>query len=90
MFDAINGMLLDMLAAIARKDYEDRRRRQKQGQDRARAEGKYTGRPENVERNKMIGEMLAAGKSYTSVQRATGCARATVARIAKRRPVVAA
>ena len=27
MFDAINGMMLDMLAAIARKDYEDRRRR---------------------------------------------------------------
>ena len=26
MFDAINGMLLDMLAAIARKDYTDRRR----------------------------------------------------------------
>jgi DNA invertase Pin-like site-specific DNA recombinase len=31
MFDAINGMLLDMLAASARKDYEDRRRRQAQG-----------------------------------------------------------
>jgi DNA invertase Pin-like site-specific DNA recombinase len=27
MFDAINGMMLDMLAAVARKDYEDRRRR---------------------------------------------------------------
>jgi DNA invertase Pin-like site-specific DNA recombinase len=31
MFDALNSMLLDMLAAIARKDYEDRRRRQSQG-----------------------------------------------------------
>jgi DNA invertase Pin-like site-specific DNA recombinase len=28
MFEAINGMLLDMLAAVARKDYDDRRRRQ--------------------------------------------------------------
>jgi DNA invertase Pin-like site-specific DNA recombinase len=28
MFEAINGMLLDMLAAVARKDYEDRRCRQ--------------------------------------------------------------
>ncbi|HWO31439.1 MAG TPA: recombinase family protein [Candidatus Acidoferrum sp.] len=27
MFEAINGMLLDMLAAVARKDYDDRRRR---------------------------------------------------------------
>jgi hypothetical protein len=28
MFEAINGMLLDMLAAVARKDYDDGRRRQ--------------------------------------------------------------
>ncbi len=31
MLAAVNGMLLDMLAAIARKDYEDRRRRQAEG-----------------------------------------------------------
>lgn len=28
MFEAIDGMLLDVLAAVARKDYVDRRRRQ--------------------------------------------------------------
>src|SRR5829696_5541169 len=44
MFDAINGMMLDVLAAVARKDYEDRRRRQAQGQTRAKAEGRYRGR----------------------------------------------
>jgi DNA invertase Pin-like site-specific DNA recombinase len=45
MFEAINGMLLDMLAAVARKDYDDRRRRQAQGQAKAKAEGRYkTGR----------------------------------------------
>jgi DNA invertase Pin-like site-specific DNA recombinase len=32
MFDAINRMLLDMLAAFACKDYDDRRRRRAQGQ----------------------------------------------------------
>jgi DNA invertase Pin-like site-specific DNA recombinase len=84
MFEAINGMLLDMLAAIARKDYEDRLRRQCQGQARARAEGKYRGRPENVKRNKRIAAMLAAGTSYSAVQAATGCSRATVAKLAKR------
>jgi DNA invertase Pin-like site-specific DNA recombinase len=77
MFEAINGMLLDMLAAIARKDYEDRRRRQFQGQERARAEGKYVGRPENTKRNAKIAAMLAAGTSYSAVQAATGCSRAT-------------
>lgn len=51
MFDAINGMMLDMLAAVARKDYEDRRRRQAQGQAKARAQGLYKGRKEDVARN---------------------------------------
>jgi hypothetical protein len=37
MFEAINGMLLEMLAAVARKDYDDRRRRQAQGQAKAKA-----------------------------------------------------
>ena len=36
MFEAINGMLLDMLAAVARKDYDDRRRRQAQDKPRRR------------------------------------------------------
>jgi len=31
MLTAINDLMLDMLAAIARKDYQDRRRRQKEG-----------------------------------------------------------
>ncbi len=31
MFAAVNAMMLDVLAAVARKDYEDRRRRQAQG-----------------------------------------------------------
>src|SRR5262249_29761856 len=58
MFSAINDMLLDMLAAVARKDFEDRRRRQMQGQARAKAEGKYVGRPENKRRNGKIATML--------------------------------
>jgi DNA invertase Pin-like site-specific DNA recombinase len=48
MLGAINGMMLDMLAAIARKDYEDRHRRQAEGQAKAKAEGKYRGRPEDT------------------------------------------
>jgi DNA invertase Pin-like site-specific DNA recombinase len=84
MFDAINGMMLDMLAAVARKDYEDRHRRQAQGQARARVEGLYKGRVENVARNNGIAAMLRAGSSWSQIQAATGCSRATVAKIAKR------
>jgi DNA invertase Pin-like site-specific DNA recombinase len=84
MFEAINGMLLDMLAAVARKDYDDRRRRQAQGQARAKTEGRYRGRVEDVERNAGIAQMIAAKQSWSSIQAATGCSRATIAKIAKR------
>ncbi|HER8900618.1 TPA: recombinase family protein [Streptococcus pyogenes] len=84
MFDAINGMMLDVLAAVARKDYEDRRRRQAQGQARAKAVGAYKGRPEDARRNAGIAAMLKGGSSWTAVQQAFGCSRATVAKIAKR------
>ncbi|NSY17717.1 recombinase family protein [Neorhizobium sp. AL 9.2.2] len=84
MFSAINGMMLDVLAAVARKDYDDRRRRQAQGQARAKAEGLYRGRPEDAKRNKGIAAMLKAGASWTQIQNATGCSRATIAKIAKR------
>jgi DNA invertase Pin-like site-specific DNA recombinase len=84
MFEAINGMMLDMLAAVSRKDYEDRRRRQMQGQAKAKAEGRYTGRQENTARNEGIASMLCAGSSWSQIQAATGCSRATVAKIAKR------
>ena len=83
MFDAINGMLLDMLAAVARKDYDDRRRRQAQGQAKAKAEGRYKGRPANTERHASIARMLKAKVSWTDIQSATGCGRGTIAKVAK-------
>jgi DNA invertase Pin-like site-specific DNA recombinase len=43
------------------------------------------GRPENRRRNTRIATMLAAGTSYSDIQAAVGCSRATVAKIAKRR-----
>jgi DNA invertase Pin-like site-specific DNA recombinase len=84
MLDAINGMLLDMLAAVARKDYDDRRRWQAQGQAKAKAEGLYKGRADYVERNAGVAQMIAAKQSWSSMQDATGCSRATIAKIAKR------
>jgi DNA invertase Pin-like site-specific DNA recombinase len=85
MFEAINDMLLDMLAAVARKDYFDRRRRQAQGQAKAKAEGRYKGRIEDTARNVGIAAMLKAGQSYTEIRATTGCSRSTIAKIAKRR-----
>lgn len=82
IFDAINSMMLDLLAAIARKDYDDRRRRQSQGIAKAKAEGAYKGRPEDKERNSAIRKMLASGQSWNSIVAATGCSRSTLSRLA--------
>ena len=84
MSEAINAMLLDMLAAIARKDYEDRRRRQAQGIARAKGENKYAGRPEDAKRNAGIMDMLQSGMSWRAIMETTKCSRSTLARLAKR------
>lgn len=83
MFEAINSMLLDMIAAIARKDYDDRRRRQKQGIAKAKADGKYKGRPENTSRNATLLKMLESGQSWNSIIAATGCSRSTLSKLRK-------
>lgn len=84
MFEAVNAMLLDMLAAVARKDYDDRRRRQAEGQARAKVEGRYKGRTEDMARNAGIARMLGAGMSWSAISATTGASRATVAKVAKR------
>lgn len=94
LFGAMNAMMLDVLAAVARKDYEDRRRRQAQGVAKAKAEGRYRGRPVDEDRHQGIAVMLKAGVSWSDIQAATKCSRATIARVAKRGlrtvPIIAA
>lgn len=79
MLKAINGMLLDMLAAISRKDYEDRRRRQAQGI--AANRHKFKGRPANSELHKKIMRTLAQGHSQRNTAAICGCALSTVQRV---------
>ena len=78
MFDAISGMMLDVL--LRWPGSEDRLRRQAQGQAKGKAEGRYKGRKENVARNHGIASMLNGGVSWSQIQAATGCSRATIAR----------
>jgi DNA invertase Pin-like site-specific DNA recombinase len=83
MLDALNSMMLDMLAAIARKDYEDRRRRQAQGIEKLKAAGGYKGRKPNDQRNAAIMQMLRRGDSWNTVIAATGASRSTLSRLGK-------
>lgn len=84
MSEAINSMMLDMIAAIARKDYEDRRKRQKRGIAKAKQQGLYKGRPANQARNEAIIQMLKNGQSRNSIIQATGCSRSTLSRLKAR------
>ncbi|MCE0902589.1 recombinase family protein [Pseudomonas alloputida] len=81
MLAAINSMLVEMMAAIARKDYEQRRERQAQGIQKARAEGKYQGRPVNEELHKRVKELLGAGLGIRATARHANCSTTTVLRI---------
>ena len=83
IIQAVNGMLLDMLAAVARKDYEDRRRRQLEGIQRARDDGKYVGRRPDIERRKSVEALLLAGRSYTDIQKTLNCSRHLIADVKK-------
>ncbi len=83
MLSAINTMLLDMLAAVARKDYEDRRRRQAQGIEKAKAQGAYKGRQTDAELHRRIAELLSDGKSVRGVADLLGCSTNTVQRVKK-------
>ncbi|HDY7965578.1 TPA: recombinase family protein [Vibrio vulnificus] len=59
IMQAVNNMFLDMFAAFARKDYEDRKRRQAEGIAIAKEKGVYKGRPQS---EKTIAKCKAALK----------------------------
>ena len=77
-------MMLDILAATARKDYMDRKRRQAQGVKKAKDLGKYKGRPENTELQRKIETLLKDGKSYSFIQSLVGCSRHAISKVSKR------
>lgn len=84
ILEAINSMMLDILAATARKDYVDRRRRQAEGVKKAKKLGKYKGRPEDLELQGKVESLLTDGKSYNYIQNMLDCSRHTISKVSKR------
>ena len=85
MIKAINNMMMDMLAAISRKDYEDRRRRQKQGIEKAMNEGKYKGRKPDLELHEKIYKLRVNNHmSINETAKMIGVSARTVVRVVKR------
>lgn len=82
----LNTMMLDVLAITARKDYEDRRRRQAEGIEKAKAAGKYQSRKprsQDVARRAAVRKLLIAGNTYSEIQSALGCSRRLVADVSR-------
>ena len=85
----INNLIIDLMAIFARKDYELRKERQRQGVQKAKALGKYKGRPRNNDRREKIGQLLLSTKpdgsrySWTEIQDITGCSRGLIASVQK-------
>lgn len=74
-------MLVEMMAAIARKDYEQRRVRQAQGIEKARAQGEYQRRVADVGLHARVRELLGAGLGIRTTARHAGCSSTTVLKI---------
>lgn len=81
MIAAVNGMLLDVLAVMARKDYEDRRRRQAQGIVQGKKDGVYKGRQADADLRERIKILLNDGKSIRGVAHMLECSTTTVQRV---------
>ena len=81
MLDAVNRMMMDMVAAIARKDYEQRRERQAQGIAKAKQLGVYRGRPVDQAKHDKIRQLLSKGFSVRKTAELAGAAPSTVQRV---------
>ncbi len=81
---AINNMIIDIMAAMARKDYLQRRERAAQGMAKAKAKGKLTGRKADTATNDKATKLLQGGKhSWNEIVDLCGISRAQVAKLAK-------
>src|SRR6056297_166882 len=81
MLDAVNRMMLDMVAAIARKDYEQRRQRQAQGIEKAKRKGVYKGRPVDQAKHDRIRQLLEKGFSIRKAAEMANAAPSTVQKV---------
>ena len=83
MLLALNDMMLDVLAAVGREDYENRRRRQAEGVQRAKAQGKYKGRPVDEKKHKHIRRLLISKTPWRDIESLVPCSAQTIARVKK-------
>ncbi|MEB6378756.1 recombinase family protein [Leclercia adecarboxylata] len=79
---AVNSMLIDIMATMAREDYTKRRKRQAEGIAKAKGEGKYQGRPANTAlRDKISSYLVRGGYTYAEIAKLCDCSLGMVAKV---------
>ncbi|WP_241909735.1 helix-turn-helix domain-containing protein [Vibrio sp. 10N.261.55.A7] len=79
----LTEFMIDLAAAMARDDYETRRKRQAQGIQKAKALGKYQGRKPDLQLRENVALLLSEGKSWSQIQHLLGCSRSTIEKVKK-------
>ena len=81
ILDATNSLILEVVAATAAADYETRRRRQAQGIERARRQGKFRGRSIDAKLHARVAAILRDGYSIRATADLAGVSPSTVQRV---------
>ena len=81
VLEAMQALLLRLALQMARDDYEDRRERQRQGIELAKAAGKYGGRRADLKRHAQIVALRRAGHSIAKTAELANCSQAQVKRV---------
>lgn len=81
VLESVQDLLLRVALQIARDDYEDRRERQRQGIELAKAEGRYSGRRANTKVHERVIALRTAGRSIADTAQLAGCSPSQVKRV---------
>lgn len=73
-------LLLNILASFAEFETEIRKERQREGIDKAKADGRYRGRPQSIDPSR-IAELEAEGLGASAIAKRLGIGRASVYRL---------
>jgi len=79
----LTDFMIDLAAGMARDDYETRLKRQRQGIEKAKENGKYKGKPFDMVKRGKIKELIHDGKSWNRIIEIIGCSRGLVASVVK-------
>lgn len=84
VLESVQEMLLRLALQMALDDYEDRRKRQRQGIELAKVAGRYGGRTPNHVMNARVVALREGGSSISETARLAGCSVSQVKRIWKK------